>query len=480
MNPKQTPTFVVIGQPNEGKTTVLATLTENDTAEIGPIPGNTQRCVRYPYKVDDRDIFFFYDTPGFQRPGKMLEWFSEQDDNAPDLAKRFLAEFAHDKVFQAECEILKPIVNGAAVLYIADASRRVGKADRQALEILRKCGNPRIGIINSRDKAKAHFEEWKQFMRKDFNHCREFNGHRASFRDRKELLEAVGAVVSEWSAPMKGVLAALVSDWDARLAQVADMIIDLLIKVLTAQEKVIVQKPGEEDHAKKKAKGKLEEKIRDFERSCRRKILKVFKHSEDHWRPSKLEKMDLFSDETWELFGLSKLQLAFVAGIVGGSVGAVIGFKIDVLALGSTGGLGTAIGAGIGGIVGGVVAWCGADQAVDFKVPLALRLTLGRKKFGGRTSIAKIKSESNLPWVLINRSLTYAEEASHWAHGKNAASELQLAEERKNRLSEKSELETISKFIRQVCGDKKDQTKYQDAKKSVRLLLVSKLKQLTE
>ena len=33
------PTFVVVGQPNEGKTTVMATLAEDDDALISPIPG---------------------------------------------------------------------------------------------------------------------------------------------------------------------------------------------------------------------------------------------------------------------------------------------------------------------------------------------------------------------------------------------------------------------------------------------------------
>jgi len=82
--------------------------------------------------------------------------------------------------------------------------------------------------------------------------------------------------------------------------------------------------------------------------------------------------------------------LAFVFGIVGGGVGAGIGagigFQIDVLALGSTGGLGTAIGAGVGGIVGivgGLGALGAADHAVDFKVPWALRWAWGGKKLGG-------------------------------------------------------------------------------------------------
>jgi GTPase Era involved in 16S rRNA processing len=479
MNPAQTPTFVVIGQPNEGKTTVLATLTENDMAEIGPIPGTTQRCVRYPYKVDDREIFFFCDTPGFQRPGKMLEWFSGQDDDKPDLAKRFLEEFAHAKVFQAECEILKPLVNGAAVLYIADASRRVANADRQGLEILRKCGNPRIGIINSKDKAKEYFEEWKQFMRKDFNHCREFNGYRASFRDRRELLESVGAVVPEWSAWMKEVLTALDSDWSARMAQVADMIIDLLTKVMTAKEKVTVQKPGEEDHAKKKAKEKLEEKIRDLERNCRRRTLKVFKHSEDHWSPSKLEKLDLFSEETWQLFSLTKKQLMLWAA----GIGAATGLAFDAFLLGHSGGLGALIGVSIGA----AAAWFGADSAVDadipsvgFDTPFGRIPLFGGGKLGSRKAEAKARAVSSLPAVITSRSLSYAEHASHWAHGKRGTATTQVAEDSLVSKWDKAERDTLSAFVGHLCSDDRDQAKFQSAKKNFRKLLIKKLKRLTE
>lgn len=40
---KTIPVFAVIGHPNEGKSSVVATLVENDRIRISPVPGETDR-----------------------------------------------------------------------------------------------------------------------------------------------------------------------------------------------------------------------------------------------------------------------------------------------------------------------------------------------------------------------------------------------------------------------------------------------------
>jgi ribosome biogenesis GTPase A len=48
------PEFAVVGHPNEGKSSVLSTLAEDDSVRISPVPGETRECRRFPVRVDGR------------------------------------------------------------------------------------------------------------------------------------------------------------------------------------------------------------------------------------------------------------------------------------------------------------------------------------------------------------------------------------------------------------------------------------------
>jgi predicted GTPase len=192
-----TPSFALVGQPNEGKTTVMATLAEDDQAAISPIPGTTQSCRRYSVRIDGAEILVFYDTPGFENPEATLEWF-ENNRSLSDPLAAFIATFRDSGSFKQETEILKPLSEGAAVIYVADASRPVRPVDRQEVEILRLTGVRRIGVINSKEGRGEYLNDWKEVMARDFNHIHEFNGHRATFQDRLKLLEAARQLGLYW------------------------------------------------------------------------------------------------------------------------------------------------------------------------------------------------------------------------------------------------------------------------------------------
>jgi len=72
---KPVPEFAVLGHPNEGKSSVVSTLTENDNIRISSTPGETIRSKAYSVTIDNEEIIRFVDTPGFQVPKKTLAWF---------------------------------------------------------------------------------------------------------------------------------------------------------------------------------------------------------------------------------------------------------------------------------------------------------------------------------------------------------------------------------------------------------------------
>jgi GTP-binding protein EngB required for normal cell division len=64
----KSPVFAVLGHPNEGKSSVVSTLAEDDSVKISPTPGETRTCREYPVIIDGRTVIRFVDTPGFQNP----------------------------------------------------------------------------------------------------------------------------------------------------------------------------------------------------------------------------------------------------------------------------------------------------------------------------------------------------------------------------------------------------------------------------
>ena len=67
-----TPEIAIMGHPNEGKSSVLSTLAEDDSVRVSPTPGETTRCRTFPVVIDGREVLRFTDTPGFQNPGRVL------------------------------------------------------------------------------------------------------------------------------------------------------------------------------------------------------------------------------------------------------------------------------------------------------------------------------------------------------------------------------------------------------------------------
>jgi len=78
MKSNRVPEFAVIGHPNEGKSAVVSTLSEDDSVRVSPYPGETLVCQTFPVSIDGREIIRFTDTPGFQNPKKILVWISQQ------------------------------------------------------------------------------------------------------------------------------------------------------------------------------------------------------------------------------------------------------------------------------------------------------------------------------------------------------------------------------------------------------------------
>ena len=65
--PHERPRFAIVGHPNKGKSSIVATLAEDDAVAISPHPGTTTQARTYPMRLDGNVLYELIDTPGFQR-----------------------------------------------------------------------------------------------------------------------------------------------------------------------------------------------------------------------------------------------------------------------------------------------------------------------------------------------------------------------------------------------------------------------------
>ena len=385
-----TPTFAIVGAVNHGKSSVVSTLAENDRVRISAQPGETVECQRFEL----HDLFVFYDTPGFQNAIEAAAELAPAAQAREPLAvfREFIARHRGDAGFEAECLLLRPVVEGAGIVYVVDGSEPLLEIHAAEMEILRLTGQPRLAIIN-RTGADDHVQDWKRRLGLHFNAVREFNAHHATFADRLELLETLAGIEQSWKPKLARAVAIFREEWEQRLGECAEIIVELLADALTHREVA----GAESRVAGEKLKARFVAALSDRETRAHRAIIKLFGHSRVQAEAAgeQLFDTELFSDDTWRAFGLDERQLV-AAGAIGGAAAGVL---FDLATIGHSIGIPTAVGAGAGALTAFVVGKRRPELKINARwLPGGLRL-------GGRALSVGPYPAINFPWILLDRAL---------------------------------------------------------------------------
>jgi small GTP-binding protein len=400
----------IVGHPNAGKSSIVATLTENDRIEIDQRSGTTLTSDAYPVRIDDRIVITFIDTPGFQNPRHILEWFQSHAD-APNLGAAFIASHADDPLFSHDCSLLQPLADGAGVILVVDGSRRIKEKDRVELELLRLSGRPRMAILNNLSAEERHLDAWHDALNKYFNVVRLFNAHRATYEERIALLNALKVIDQRWEPMLEETIQALEQDWERRIHNTARIIIAMLRRALSHQ----VSKAAKIDEADPDSQRQqiaeeltdvLREQLRRFETATRAEIRAQFRHNVWDLPPGSLLEKDLFAEDVEQALGLQRSQM-IATGI---ATGAITGGALDLALAGLALGTGTVI----GGILGGALGYFGSTTLGKMDI----RGALGYETF----SMGPVNNP-RFPFVLLDRILLYCALAMNWSHGRQAADE---------------------------------------------------------
>ena len=94
-----TPVFAVVGRPNKGKSSIVATLARDDAVHIDARAGSTREAHTYPMKVDGETLYELVDTPGLQRARSVLDWLNSHCNDAaarPETVQAFVEQHQGD------------------------------------------------------------------------------------------------------------------------------------------------------------------------------------------------------------------------------------------------------------------------------------------------------------------------------------------------------------------------------------------------
>ncbi len=399
------PEFAIVGHPNEGKSSVLSTLSEDDSVRVSSTPGETTRCRAFPVLIDNREIIRFIDTPGFQNPRRIMAWMHAFQGDDRKMLSEFIRTHQDDQLFHDDCALLTPLAAGAGLIFVVDGSRPLRNVDRAEMEILRLTGRPRMAIINCKDDDSRYLDDWQQEFRKHFNAIRLFNANHATYSQRIALLESLKGIDQELEPVIETVIAAIVRDWQSRLEQTTAQIIAMLMDSLLYRKTVNCPPGADEERLKEKLQDIYTDFVSKRERQTHQQIRRLFKHNIFNLQlpEQSILQQDLFAAKTWQFLGLTSSQLT----MAGALSGAALGVGLDAMTAGISFGVFTAI----GGVLGA------AATAVKGRELLSGTRLLGMKLDEQQLQVGPV-TNPQLLYILLDRALIYFTHIVNWAHGR--------------------------------------------------------------
>ena len=399
------PEFAIVGHPNEGKSSVVSTLSEDDSVRISSVPGETTECRSFPVLIDGREVIRFIDTPGFQNPRKTLAWMRAWQGDDRKMLTEFLRIHRDDPALHDDCALLTPLAAGAGIIFVVDGSRPLRNMDKAEMEILRLTGRPRMAIINCKDEESRFLADWQNEFRKHFNSIRLFNANKATYSQRIALLNSLKAIDQDLEELIERVIQAFAQDWENRRRQSAALITAMLKESLNYRASAPCPVGTDEEALRAKLRSSYTDFVTKQERTAHQQLRKLFKHNLFNLQlpEQSILQEDLFDATTWKFLGLSDEDLIWAAAMSGAAVGA----GMDVL----TAGISFGVFMAIGGAVGAVGAAVKGRDLLTGRRLLGMKLDKQQMQVGPVTNI-------QLLYILLDRALLYYSHVVSWAHGR--------------------------------------------------------------
>lgn len=420
------PIFAIVGHPNQGKSSIVSTLIQQDSIGISAESGTTLESSQHSLIIDGKALFHLVDTPGFQRPRQVVDWLESHCNSAAkrqQTVAKFVQSFSNntdsDDRFKSEVELLKPIVSGAAIIYVVDGSVPFSSQYEAEMSVLQWTGQPRIALINPIG-GEQYVDEWIAALGQYFSLIKVFNPMTDDLEKQQSILRSVAEIFSQWRDPLLDCAHQLSQLSHQRTYQSAQLMAVYLNDLLSFTVSAPEVSESLSTETIKILDLQYKNHIRQQESKFHRQIAQLYTHFhlEINEQGLELDYPDVFDEQYWYLFGLSRSKLVGLAG----SAGAATGVLIDI----GVGGSSLMLGAAVGGLASAATAAWATLKPETLKVkgvPVA-----GKKfQFGPITDI-------QFTFVLLGRAVSYLKQITSRQHAQRSV--LRLQQEQKELLLE--------------------------------------------
>ena len=445
------PKFAVVGHPNKGKSSIVSALAMDDSVQVSDTPGTTNKQRAFPLVVDGMTLYELFDTPGFQRARRVLAWLEKHEvsaDKKHEVVQAFIQAHKEDERFNDEIQLLEPIMQGAGIIYVVDGSMPYGSEYEAEMEVLRWTGQPSMALINHIHDS-DYSQEWKRALDQYFKMVRTFNPMDNSVAQHIHILESMAQLKEEWIEPVKLSIKRFEEYHNHMMTKSAYLMAKLVYNATSMVQKHTFKTENPSQKDREKLETNYKNKLRTLEINAQNKIENIWNHDHLDMTQENLtfEEMDLFSEATASVFGLTKKELM----ITGASSGAVTGAGIDLLFAGHT----LLLGGVIGGLVGGVGAYFGFDELSEIKV---LGQTIGKRYL----QIGPMDNR-NFPYILLGRALYHTVKVSRRSHAKRDSVVLEMDSDFKAQWLDENLRKSLEKYHKMFRSKKDLESEVLDA-----------------
>ena len=225
----------VVGHTNAGKTSLMRTLSRDQTfGAVSPSPATTTEVAAVKLLAGRDEVADFRDTPGLEDPISLLEFIdglrTDRRDDGPSLIERFLGTPEAEGTFAAEAKALRQARIADIVLYVVDARDRVLPRHSDELELLARCGRPVLPVMNFIADESTRTEEWRDALaRLGLHAATGFDTVVFDAQDEQRLFEAMSVLVDDHRSALARLIKDRISRRERSIALASRAIADLLV-----------------------------------------------------------------------------------------------------------------------------------------------------------------------------------------------------------------------------------------------------------
>ena len=274
--------IVIVGRPNDGKSSVFANFLGDDEVAVSPIPGETKHMQPREINLGKCNVEVI-DTPGLQHPETVFFSFKDYVAAGRNPANAFVDELK-DPRYAHDVEIMKALSGADICMLVVNADNFVGHTQKCLLDTFAMLGAgvAVLGLVNRKDDD--FIGEWRDNFASRAMECFEFDAFKTKFSDCARLFDEICSasslrVRSDLSEVLRALKANRTSLWRSNIDAAAGEILNSLKDLMNLRSSLKMSNFSITNGESSRLRDDLSLAVSRFVSGFRGEILRRFKYS---------------------------------------------------------------------------------------------------------------------------------------------------------------------------------------------------------